>query len=277
MATQGPEITTGDPFCGNCGSAVIPGAAACENCGAAIQHEHGPVEELISSYIPYCRACGVPVPDDVALHCTKCGVTPLCLEHFYPSTRSCSLCPPEVTAEAREKLSSKMTRSASGPWAQPATTFPCGQCGARLRRGVGYCPNCGAEYAGANADSSYVGFFPRLGAAIIDAAVPILITTLINVMFVSFPGIFVLLFVSYHAGFTHKLGQTPGKMAMGIQIVGSDHEKPTLRQIILREVIGKLIVFLAMFIGFIWVIWDPQRRGWHDYIGNTYVVRKDQQ
>ena len=40
--------------------------------------------------------------------------------------------------------------------------------------------------------------------------------------------------------------------------------------------IGKIIVFLVMFIGFIWVIWDPKKRGWHDYIGNTYVVKRNQ-
>ena len=46
-------------------------------------------------------------------------------------------------------------------------------------------------------------------------------------------------------------------------------------QILLREVLGKLIVFLVMFIGFIWVLWDPKKRGWHDYIGGTYVIRRE--
>jgi uncharacterized RDD family membrane protein YckC len=30
-----------------------------------------------------------------------------------------------------------------------------------------------------------------------------------------------------------------------------------------------------MFIGFIWVLWDPKKRGWHDYIGGTYVIRRE--
>ena len=171
-------------------------------------------------------------------------------------------------------MASRISRSPSGPWAQPAATFPCHRCGARLRRGVGYCPNCGAEHQGANADSNYVGFLPRLGAAIIDAAAPLLVSGII-IAFVNFPGIFALIFVSYHAIFTYNLGQTPGKMALGIQVVDSNRQKPTLRQIILREVIGKIIVFLVMFIGFIWVIWDPKKRGWHDYIGDTYVVKKE--
>ncbi len=271
MAARDHDLTTGDQYCGDCGAVIAPGSRECGQCGAAIRHE---LDEFGSSYIPYCRACGVPVTKEAALHCTKCGVSPLCREHFYPSSRSCSLCPPEVTAEAREQASSRIANRPTGPWAQPAITFPCPHCGARLRRGVGYCPNCGAEHEGINADANYVGFLPRLGAAIIDVAAPILASALI-IAFINFPGIFALIFVSYHAIFTYKLGQTPGKMAMGIQIVGADRQKPTLRQIILREVIGKLIVFLVMFIGFIWVIWDPKKRGWHDYIGDTYVVKAD--
>ena len=81
--------------------------------------------------------------------------------------------------------------------------------------------------------------------------------------------------VSYHAIFTYYLGQTPGKMLLGIQVVDNNRQRPTLRQVILREVVGKIIILLVMFIGFIWLIWDPNKRGWHDYIGNTYVVKKN--
>ncbi|MEE3248679.1 MAG: RDD family protein [Chloroflexota bacterium] len=275
MTIRDPEVTSGDQFCGNCGSAVAPSSTECAHCGADLQPEQDQLDELTGDYIPYCRACGVPVSKEEALYCTKCGVTPLCQEHFFPSTRSCSICPTITEAEANEHASSRVTRSPTVLWGQLASTFPCHQCGARLGRGVGYCPNCGTEYEGANADSNYVGFLPRLGAAIIDIVAPILVSGVI-IAFVNFPGIFMLIFVSYHAIFTYNLGQTPGKMILGIQVVDANRQKPTLKQIILREVIGKIIVFLVMFIGFIWVIWDPKKRGWHDYIGNTYVVKRNQ-
>ena len=109
-----------------------------------------------------------------------------------------------------------------------------------------------------------------------DVVAPILVSWVI-ISFVNFPWILALLIsVSYHTIFTYKLGQTPGKMILGIQVVDANRQKPTLKQIILREVIGKIIVFLVMFIGFIWVIWDPKKRGWHDYISNTYVVKRNQ-
>ena len=209
-----------------------------------------------------------------ALHCTKCGVTPLCREHFFPSTRSCALCPPFESAVPAVQVAAAPLDRPKGPWAQPASTFPCPQCGARLRTGVGYCPNCGAEHAGIHGDAKYVGFMTRLAAAIIDVVAPMLASGII-VAFIDIPGIFPFLFVSYHTIFTYKLGQTPGKMMLGLQVVDANDHQPTLKQILLREVLGKIIVFLIMFVGFLWVLWDPKKRGWHDYIGGTYVIKRE--
>lgn len=275
MAVRDPNLTSGDQFCGNCGTIVMPGASVCGHCGVAIESEPDPIQGIKSGYIPYCRACGVPVDKEAALHCTKCGVTPLCREHFYPSTRSCSLCPTVASTEAEDEQASTISRLPKGPWAQPSPSFPCPQCGARLRRGVGFCPNCGAEHEGVNA-SKYAEFMPRLLAALIDVVAPVLVTTVV-VAFVSIPGIFAILFLGYHGIFTYKLGQTPGKMLLGIQVVDQNDQRPSLQQIILREVLGKIIVFIVLFVGFIWMIWDPKNRGWHDYLAGTYVIRKGPQ
>jgi uncharacterized RDD family membrane protein YckC len=114
----------------------------------------------------------------------------------------------------------------------------------------------------------------RLGAAVIDVVAPIIASLLITLV-IDVPGVFPLLFVSYHTIFTYKLGQTPGKMLLGLQVVDADDHQPSLKQILLREVLGKVIVFLIMFIGFLWVLWDPKKRGWHDYIGGTYVIKRE--
>lgn len=272
MAEQDNNGFSDNRFCGNCGSAVAPGASVCVHCNTAIPRGPEPVLAA-SDYIPYCRACGVSVARDEALHCTKCGVNPLCREHFFPSTRSCSLCPPVESAELVGQGAGRLPRRPSGPWPQPASTFPCPHCGARLRRGVGFCPNCGAEHEGGG-DSKYVGFMTRLGAAIVDVVAPMLATGIV-IAIVDIPGVFPFLFISYHTIFTYKLGQTPGKMMLGLQVVNADDEQPSLLQILLREGLGKIIVFLILFIGFIWVLWDPKKRGWHDYIGGTYVIRRE--
>ena len=114
MAERDPSESSGNQFCGNCGSAVAPGAVACVQCGAAIQPEHDS-PELGGDYIPYCRSCGVPVAREAAFHCTKCGVSPLCREHYYPSTRSCALCPSTESAGPDEQDSAISSSRPDGP------------------------------------------------------------------------------------------------------------------------------------------------------------------
>jgi len=66
-------------------------------------------------------------------------------------------------------------------------------------------------------------------------------------------------------------GRTPGKWVAGIVVVDSDG-RTAGPAAIPREMIGKLVSFLAAGIGIFWIIFDPKRQGWHDKIANTYVV-----
>ena len=44
---------------------------------------------------------------------------------------------------------------------------------------------------------------------------------------------------------------------------------------LLRETIGKLIAALPLIVplGFLWVLFDEESRGWHDKIADTKVIR----
>jgi uncharacterized RDD family membrane protein YckC len=66
-------------------------------------------------------------------------------------------------------------------------------------------------------------------------------------------------------------GRTPGKWVAGIVVVDSEGRTPGPAAIP-REMIGKLVSFLAAGVGILWLIWDPKRQGWHDKIAGTYVV-----
>lgn len=66
-------------------------------------------------------------------------------------------------------------------------------------------------------------------------------------------------------------GRTPGKWVAGIVVVDSDGRTPGPAAIP-REMIGKLVSFLAAGVGIIWLIFDPKKQGWHDKIAGTYVV-----
>jgi uncharacterized RDD family membrane protein YckC len=41
----------------------------------------------------------------------------------------------------------------------------------------------------------------------------------------------------------------------------------------LLRYVGLIISFLVIFIGVIWVAFDPNKQGWHDKIAGTYVVK----
>ncbi len=80
--------------------------------------------------------------------------------------------------------------------------------------------------------------------------------------------------VGYPVYFIGTRGQTPGKMAMGIKIVGIDSgQHPSFVNAFLREVIGKFLSGIFLGLGFLWIIWDEKKQGWHDKIARTIVIK----
>jgi uncharacterized RDD family membrane protein YckC len=78
-------------------------------------------------------------------------------------------------------------------------------------------------------------------------------------------------FLGYFIIPTMIWGRTPGKWVAGIVVVDSDGRTPG-PAVIPREMIGKLVSYLAAGVGLFWLIFDPKRQGWHDKIAGTYVV-----
>lgn len=67
-------------------------------------------------------------------------------------------------------------------------------------------------------------------------------------------------------------GQTIGKKLLGLRVVGADRQPPSLRQAALRWL--ALVGFAPVGLGFLWVIWQAEKRGWHDIVAQTWVVRE---
>ncbi len=165
----------------------------------------------------------------------------------------------------------------------------CKVCGQDNPPEAGFCGNCGAALVTTVEPPSsavatavaveYVGGMTRLGAAIIDGAIVGIISWVLNnlillPMFVpTFWFLLLLLLLLYHWLFTGLRGQTPGKMAVRIKVVDAQGNRPTLRVAALREVLGKLVSTVVLCIGFLWIETDKQKRGWHDRIAGTYVVK----
>jgi uncharacterized RDD family membrane protein YckC len=71
-------------------------------------------------------------------------------------------------------------------------------------------------------------------------------------------------------------GQTFGKKMMKIHVICLVQDGVqvdlSLRQVLVREVLGKFISTLVLFLGFFWAIWDKNGQAWHDKISKTRVV-----
>jgi uncharacterized RDD family membrane protein YckC len=72
-----------------------------------------------------------------------------------------------------------------------------------------------------------------------------------------------------------KSGQTIGKMALGIKIVGADGQPPSGGKAVLRY-LGYFLNAIVLSIGFLWAAFDRKRQGWHDKIAGTYVIYSDE-
>lgn len=74
---------------------------------------------------------------------------------------------------------------------------------------------------------------------------------------------------------TRIFGQTIGKMIMGIKVIGTDGFPPGWSSLFFREVIGRFISQMAgVHLGYIWAIFNLRKQGWHDFLGDTYVIHE---
>lgn len=137
----------------------------------------------------------------------------------------------------------------------------------------------------------YAGFVSRLLAYGLDIALivimlvffgwlmdavtrlfPTVIVDPSNISQLAIAGI-VVIFTSaaYYIFFWTLIGQTPGKMLLGLRIVSLDGSGLTFWQA-LRRYIGYFLSALALYAGYWWVLLDNRRQGWHDKLAGTIVV-----
>ncbi|GMV94788.1 MAG: hypothetical protein AMXMBFR82_45660 [Candidatus Hydrogenedentota bacterium] len=138
----------------------------------------------------------------------------------------------------------------------------------------------------------YAGFWIRVGAAIIDGIIlfvpNMIISILIQLLVTSMDSdtvnpvvgllialLYLLSFaipMAYETYFIGKMGQTPGKMVCGIKVVRSDGDSLTYLRAFGRHW-AKYLSYLICYIGVIIVAFDDEKRGLHDHICDTRVIR----
>lgn len=127
-----------------------------------------------------------------------------------------------------------------------------------------------------------MGFWPRVGAALIDSVLLLLVLgplayllygnwnpssrigdLLFNVVLPC--AITVALWVRY--------GFTPGKYALSARVVDADTGQPLSPGRALLRYVGYFISAIPLCLGLVWVAFDRRKQGWHDKIANSVVVR----
>jgi uncharacterized RDD family membrane protein YckC len=66
-------------------------------------------------------------------------------------------------------------------------------------------------------------------------------------------------------------GQTLGMKAWRIQLQSNKNKPITKQQVLLRFSMA-IVSWMALGMGFFWAIVDKQRRTWHDWVSDTYLV-----
>ena len=136
------------------------------------------------------------------------------------------------------------------------------------------------------------GFWIRVGAYIVDGVVLNLMLAALAVglffllgvgrnpraMMSAGPMVYgVVLFVSfaYHVYFLGRKGYTPGKGFLGLQVIRQDGAGISYGEATIRT-FAYIISWIPLMLGFLWVAFDRNKRGWHDKIAKTQVIKAEE-
>ncbi len=215
-------------------SSVRPGGAPATAPGLRLKPYAAPEATLPGSQTPHaCSVCGKPFPADEMIQ--------------YQNSWVCAACKPIFFQRVKE----------------------------------------GASVPGV---MDYAGFWIRVGARFVDGIILYVVNTLVGV--VAGAGIaaggsrsalhvglqIILMFIgigigaAYTIWFTGKYGATPGKMACKIKVVRADGSPLTYGRACGRY-FADMVNGLTLGIGYIMVAFDEEKRGLHDRICDTRVIR----
>jgi len=117
-----------------------------------------------------------------------------------------------------------------------------------------------------------------MGAAFLDIVVVGFITGIAHgplgfvLAFVTGPPVFLIVALAYFAGMWAWKGTTIGGIVLKLHVVRCDGQPVTFMAALVRGLAAALSV-IVLFLGFLWIAWDPDKQGWHDKIAGTIVVR----
>ena len=81
--------------------------------------------------------------------------------------------------------------------------------------------------------------------------------------------------IFYQIFATAYWGGSIGKLSLGLKVVNENGSNLSLKESIVRYIVGYSVSGVFLGLGFWWIIKDPESRGWHDQIAGSWVSRKD--
>ena len=134
----------------------------------------------------------------------------------------------------------------------------------------------------------YAGFWTRVVAYLIDMIVIYAISSLLNTFSfgllnkrLDFPILgeeslsYVIVMFAYFISMTYFFSQTLGKMIMKIKVETNKGDKLGLIDIVYRELVGRLLTIFLLHIPYLAVAFTNKKKGLHDFIADTVVVKED--
>ena len=79
--------------------------------------------------------------------------------------------------------------------------------------------------------------------------------------------------IAYFPFFWARGGQTPGMRVFGIRVVRDRDGGPVTTWMAIVRLLGYWISGLVFYVGYVWILFDARRRGWHDLIAGTVVIK----
>jgi uncharacterized RDD family membrane protein YckC len=118
------------------------------------------------------------------------------------------------------------------------------------------------------------GFWLRLGADLVDGLIVFIVylllaeilhgagTTLAVIVGIGY-------FTYYEGG---PRGQTWGKSAMKIRVVSLESGEPIGYQRALVRELVRIVSTIPLYLGYLWMLWDPEKQTWHDKASRAVVA-----
>lgn len=76
----------------------------------------------------------------------------------------------------------------------------------------------------------------------------------------------------YYGMLEGRTGQTVGKRALGLKVVDTHTGAPIGVGRAIGRYFAKIISAIPCFLGYFWMLWDPNKQTWHDKIVGSYVI-----